>query len=269
VDDAVRARLGAGAAETVRAAEAGAPAAEESARASADEAAELADEQQALAERVGTARAAVVARREWEERDRYHREKAAEVQRAVREAEGELLDLEDAASAADARLAELQAVERVLGLRGVRSHVIAGALGGLEAVANAWLDRLMPGGAISLRSDSETARGGTVERIALDIHGLGHDHGYKGCSGGERRRVDVAMVLALAEVHAAAAGTGQGTMWFDEVFDTLDPAGIAGVSEALSEIAEDRCVVVITHSDDVASELDAAQRFVFANGVAS
>jgi hypothetical protein len=41
---------------------------------------------------------------------------------------------------------------------------------------------------------------------------------------GQRRRIDVALLLALAEVSQAASGGEQGTIFADEVLDSLDAA---------------------------------------------
>lgn len=250
------------------AAQGGAEAATEAA--TADELVEeLEEEVEALATQVQQLREQAVAHKEWTQRRDFQRDQAEAVQQDVTAAEQAVQALEADIAAADLAAEELKAVEQVLGLRGVRAQVIAGALGGLESVANAWLDRLMPGASIGLRPDSDLAKGGTVEKISLDVFGMGHSRGYRACSGGERRRIDVALVLALAEVHSAAHGGAKPTLFMDEIFDTLDPAGVAGVAAALTDVAADRCVVVITHNDDLADSLDAVARWSFNNGVAT
>lgn len=150
-------------------------------------------------------------------------------------------------STADVKL--LEVVEIVLGTRGIRAHILGKALSGLEAVANAWLGRIAGKGlSLSLSPYTEKKTGGTSDAIGLAITGAGAGYGYRATSGGERRRVDVALVWALGEVAAAAHGRVPGTLFADEVFDALDEDGTMRAVDALHELAADRVVVVISHS---------------------
>lgn len=160
-------------------------------------------------------------------------------------------------------VAVLTAAEQVLGLRGVRAHVLGRALSGIEAVANAWLSKIAgPGLQLTLKPYSEKKTGGVTDAINLEISGAGGGYGYRASSGGERRRLDVAILLALAEVAQSAQGLTAGTLFLDEVFDALDEAGVDAVREVLVEMAQDRAVVVVTHSKALIERLPAVQRIV-------
>ena len=184
--------------------------------------------------------------------------------------EGEWQDADDEWACAMNDRLELEACELVLGLRGVRANILGRSLAGIEAVANAWLPRMLLDGdrkiAVRLRSYSEKKTGGTADAISLAIDGVGGGLGYRASSGGERRRIDVGLLLALAEVAAASAGSRTGTLFFDEVFDALDSGGKEAVASVLQELSEDRCVVVVTHSDELQSLLPAVKRVRIANG---
>jgi DNA repair exonuclease SbcCD ATPase subunit len=209
------------------------------------------------AEEFGQEEAALVARRQvlaadLRVADGQARQRAGVADR-VTQGERKLTDaLRDAATAqADVTRVsreadELEAVEVVLGLRGVRAQVLDHALGALEAATNGWLGE-MPTEAGPLRvtiSGSTTQKtGGVVDAISLRVG----ERAYASCSGGERRRVDVALLLALRELAVAAHGR-DGTIFADEVFDALDGQGCEDVAEALREMAHARLVVVITHS---------------------
>jgi DNA repair exonuclease SbcCD ATPase subunit len=144
---------------------------------------------------------------------------------------------------------EFAAAERVLSLTGVRSQLLAGSLAGIEAVANTWLGRIAGWGMrLELKPYAEKASGGVKDAISLAVHGAGGGHGYHAASGGQRRRIDVALMLALAEVASAAHGAAGGTLFFDEVFDALDRSGVEAVCAVLEEVAATRPVVLITHS---------------------
>jgi DNA repair exonuclease SbcCD ATPase subunit len=148
------------------------------------------------------------------------------------------------------RMACLQAVQIAFSMKGFRAQLLNDAIFGVETFANAWLQIIDPDLSVTLSL-------GEKYEVKLSLHGAGGGFGYPALSSGERRRVDVAVVLALADMAAQATGTGNGTMWLDEVFDSLDPAGISGVCEALSALSSSRAVVVITHSDELKSRVDA------------
>jgi DNA repair exonuclease SbcCD ATPase subunit len=163
---------------------------------------------------------------------------------------------------------ELDACVKVLGLRGVRAHVLGKSLGGLETVANGWLAKIAGSGiTIALKPYTEKKTGGTSESISLEVTGAGGGEGYKGSSGGERRRIDVALLLALAEVAQAAHGASAGTIFFDECMDTLDGDGIDRISSVLNDLAKTRCVIVISHNPALSTRLQAVQRWDVAEGV--
>jgi DNA repair exonuclease SbcCD ATPase subunit len=189
---------------------------------------------------------------------------ADQLARAAAEVEKLAADVVDAVAKAEQASGEvmvLLACERVLGLKGVRAHVLAGALSGLEAAANAWLSRVAaPGLRLKLNPYTEKKTGGMADSLSLDVIGAGGGRGYKGASAGERRRIDLALMLALADVAGAAHGVHAGTMFFDEVADALDGDGQVAAAEALRDLAADRCVVVISHSDQLAWALQPAMR---------
>lgn len=164
-------------------------------------------------------------------------------------------DLDEARTA----VAELEACEVALGLKGIRAQVLGRALDGIQAVANLWLERICGEGlALTLKPYSEKKSGkGVTDSISLVIDGAGGGD-YLGASGGQRRRLDVALLLALAEIARAAAGNEPGTCFFDEVFDALDGDGRAAVADALRELSKDRAVVVITHDEELARSLRAS-----------
>lgn len=170
-----------------------------------------------------------------------------------------------AALAADAESAHATAaaVAAVFGLGGVRAHLLHAALAGVTSVANAWLDRLAPGRVLRIElSAGDDAK----SSIALAVHGAGNGHGYPNASGGERRRIDIAIMLALAEVSASAHGAKPGTLFLDEVFDALDADGVDALVDVLADLSTDRAVVVITHNAAIMQRVAAVQRWTVDRG---
>lgn len=176
-----------------------------------------------------------------------------EAQEAIREANEDLLNLFEEESDLVGRINVLLAAKQVLQPSGVRARLLSGALDGVETVANGWLDRMGADVHVRLRPFTERADGSVKDAVTLELGGVPPNPSlwkpYGACSGGQRRRADVALVMALGEVAAAALGRKNGTLWLDEVGDHLDAAGVAGFCEALRDESERRCVVVITHND--------------------
>lgn len=206
-----------------------------------------------------------------EEQSRYEVQRAL-LQKTMREADDDIAQLTPALeelaaqfTATTTDVAELTQVDHILGFKGVRAHILGRSLAGIEAVANSWMSRLDPEVCIELSPYSEK---GVQDSISLTINGLGRGT-YKSTSAGERRRVDLSLLLGLAEVASAAQGRTPGTMFFDEVFDCLDAAGTEAVVQALEDMAKTRCIVVITHSKLLVERLPNARHLHVANGVVS
>lgn len=190
--------------------------------------------------------------------------RVAELEERIAEGD-DLVDSHDAeALAARRELSELEAVEEVLGLRGVRARLLDRSLDGISDVANGWLPRFgRPDLRVQLRPFTEKKSGGVSDAISIELEGAGEGNGYRGASGGERRRVDLALLLGVSEIAAGASGGPPGTLFLDEVFDAIDPESVADVAEAIEEIGRSRPVVLITHNPELAKRVRASCRVHF------
>lgn len=150
-------------------------------------------------------------------------------------------------------LSVLSVVDKVLSTRGIRAHLLHNALSFIESTANYWLDRVAGKDLrLHLTPYAEKSGGGVKDQIGLEVEGAGGGHGYKGASGGERRRIDIALMLSLSEVARVSSGNLQpGTLFLDEVLDALDADGVAAVCDVMHDLAQTRCLVIISHNEDV------------------
>lgn len=160
------------------------------------------------------------------------------------------------------RAAVLAAAREVLGVTGVRGHLLGSALPVLQASANAWLARLgRPGWSFALASSSQNADGVVVDKLSVTLSGTPNGGGYAELSEGAKHRAHIAMALALGELASSLHPDAGGTWFFDEALDApLDADGAAATAEALRDIARGtsgpkRCVVVIGHSPEIARVL--------------
>lgn len=181
---------------------------------------------------------------------------------AVKEAQELLEEAQREVPSLQKEQAVLDAVELVLGLRGVRAAILAKTLKSIELAINAWLPRLA--GAhlkVRLTSSHETKAGTISDAIGFEVDGAGEGYGYQASSGGERRRIDIAVLLALSDVACATRGKTPGTLFLDEVLDALDEEGVEAVAQVLQELGKERPVVVVSHNQELAMRLPGAVRW--------
>lgn len=193
----------------------------------------------------------------------------ATLQIARTEVEVEKLQIQVEALDLDVR--HLDAVVQVLGVRGARSKILGSTLKGLSERASYWLGKLSGEQCrLELLEYTQKASGEEMPVLSMTIHGLGAGQ-YPSASSGERRRVDLALLFALSEISGYLHGAEHGTLWLDEVFDSLDPEGIAGVCECLAELSLHRPVVVISHDPRFIASLQSrcVSRFWINHGVIS
>lgn len=185
----------------------------------------------------------------------------ADAQTAVKKASADAKAAADKTEKLTGEVAVQKAVTEVFGFKGVRAHLLDKALRQVERVANRHLSVLGNGMSIALTSTTEKKTGGLSDAISLRVKVRGEAaRPYASLSGGERRRTDVAVLLALADVAGAVAGKKGATLWMDEVFDALDGDGAAAVGTVVASLAATRAVVLITHADSLVRSLHAAQR---------
>lgn len=183
--------------------------------------------------------------------DLQHRAKAETTRR---EAESELLRLQGEAVELEVRVTDIktgiardEVLENLLGVKGIpRLKVLSTTLDAITDVANLYLSKIAgPKFRLKLKPYSDK---GSRNSISLEVSGAGGGHGYKASSGGERKRIDLALMLALGDIARAAHGGGKtSTLFYDEAFDSLDIEGREACVRLLKELSQDRAVVVVSH----------------------
>lgn len=86
-------------------------------------------------------------------------------------------------------------------------------------------------------------------KLQINASGVG-GQSYDELSGGEQRRVDLCLVLAMSQA-AAEAGTvpSSAPLLIDEAFDTLDGDGVEALIYLACEVAKTRQVFLISHAE--------------------
>ena len=135
---------------------------------------------------------------------------------------------------------------------GIRKFVIEGIIPALNSRVAYWLQFLIDG-RISLKFDNELDE--KIERNPSD----GDPFVYHAMSGGERRRLNLAVSQAFAHVMMLNSGTCPSLVFLDEVTSNIDQIGVVGVYNMIMELAKDRQVFVTTHDGNLREMLDGCE----------
>lgn len=162
------------------------------------------------------------------------------------------------------------ACEKVLGLKGARARVTGQALAAIDAAANRRLAQLAGDGwGIRLRAYSEQKSGKVEEKISLQVRAPDHPGVYRGywsTSSGQRRRFDIATMLAISDVVRGLSGGGLPTLFFDEAFGGFDEDGKRRAVKLIDDLAQETCVVVVEHDADLINRLRPTKHVQVAGG---
>lgn len=148
--------------------------------------------------------------------------------------------------------------QEALGPKGARAHMAESALAAVEAAANRWLAVLSERGLTVEFPPTREVKGRVKEEIKTVVHiednGEHTSRDLLTFSGGERRRINLAVDLGVA---AACGGGGLSLSLLvldEEVFSGMDDSGKAAVVSALHEagVAD---VVIIDHDPRLSSTL--------------
>ena len=135
--------------------------------------------------------------------------------------------------------------------------------GELAAEANRWL-KVMSGGVIwiEITTQKQTAKGAMRDEIDVQIYrwnpdGTTTQRPYRVWSGGEKRRVSLAVDLGLSRLMARRASQAYSFLALDEADRHLDAEGRRGLRAVLGELRNEKSTaLVITHDPEFRAMFD-------------
>lgn len=142
-------------------------------------------------------------------------------------------------------------VQKVFSPAGVRAHILDTVTPFLNDRTAEYLSALSDGSISAIWSTlAETTKGEAREKFNIEVENATGAKSFKGLSGGEKRKVRIATMLALQDLVASRA-TKPINLWIgDEVDDALDPAGLERLMGIMEKKARERgTVLVISHAD--------------------
>jgi len=129
---------------------------------------------------------------------------------------------------------------------GLIRYVIRNILEYLNERCNSYLSTLSKGNFIIKFDDSLTE---TIYNDGVTCH-------YESLSGGEKRRVSLAVMLGLNDLLLLTGKNRSNIVFFDEVADSLDADGVKGLIELIHQISKHKKLFIITHNEYLSSLLE-------------
>ena len=154
--------------------------------------------------------------------------------------------------------------------RGVKSLLLSTVTPFLNDRANLYLNYLTNGTAtIKISTQKKLKSGEFRDQLSFEVDYPGAGTAYKSKSGGEKRRADIAIQFAMADLAAARSATPVKLTLLDEIFDNLDAQGAEQVVDLLQQhiVPSRGTVLVMSHSDSLKPLFENRITVVKKNGI--
>ena len=136
---------------------------------------------------------------------------------------------------------------------GIRKFAIEQIIDLLNTSIENWMDLLI-GDSIVLKFDS------SLDVKITKFPFSGRDFVYDTLSNGQRRRLNLAVTLAISHVMSIINNVQPNIIFLDEVSTNIDQQGVVGIYKIIQELAEKRKVFVTTHDAELNNMLGDAQK---------
>ncbi len=152
--------------------------------------------------------------------------------------------------------------------QGIKSLILDDITPFLNRRVNKYLTKLTSGHIEVKFSTQTTLKSGEKrEKFSIDISNQDGGNEYISNSGGEKKRIDLAINLALQDLVASRSTKRINIAIFDEIFDALDSTGIENVVDLLKDLSQEKStIIVISHNEHLKSYFDNIITVVKKNG---
>jgi len=143
------------------------------------------------------------------------------------------------------------------GNKGIKSFLIDEVVPVLNNKVSEFASALMDD-SVQVQFDTQSKLKSGEYREKFDVKMVVGDEeiNYSSFSAGEKRKIDVAILLALQNLIFQRSASGCNLVVFDEVFDALDRVGIERVVNLLSEESKEKSIFVISHIQELQDYFD-------------
>ena len=180
-----------------------------------------------------------------------HQDKIDLFKARVKSREDSIAKIKESLSEATAKAALTRAVCEVYGAGGVRARILDTVTPMLNDRTADYLSVLSDGNLSAVWSTlGATAKGEVREKFNIDVSNEKGAATFSGLSGGQKRKVRLATMLALQDLFASRATKPVQIFIADEIDDALDNAGLERLMTILNGKAKDRgTLLIISHND--------------------
>jgi DNA repair exonuclease SbcCD ATPase subunit len=168
----------------------------------------------------------------------------------VNEVKEKLEDNRKALEALDTEYSHYEFWVNSYGNQGIKSVLLDSVTPFLNTQANRYLGQLADSSIeVKFNTQQQLKSGEKRDKFSVEVINHNGDDDYKSNSNGEKRRIDVAVNMALQDLVASRSNKRVDLLVYDEVFEGLDSIGSEAVIELLKEKARKvGSVLVITHN---------------------
>ena len=151
------------------------------------------------------------------------------------------------------RAEELKSVDEAFRPTGIVSYILESALGDLQQIASQYLAVLSPEISLEFSPSQSRTKGkaehiGALERIEKRVYISGSPRSLKQLSGGERRRVALALALAFTEFAAMRGKMRSDLLVLDEVTQHLDREGCSRAAALIRGLESYATVLMVAQA---------------------
>lgn len=152
--------------------------------------------------------------------------------------------------------------------QGIKSFILDDITPFLNRQVNKYLSKLTSGHIeVKFNTQSTLKSGESREKFSIEIFNKDGGSDYSSNSSGERKRIDLAVNLALQDLLASRSNKRMNVAIFDEAFDALDQVGIESVVNLLHDLAAEKStIIVISHNEHLKSYFTNTLTVVKQNG---
>lgn len=189
--------------------------------------------------------------KELQQSENPHEKAIQKFQSEAEDIQSELDTLTEELQQLEAEIPRLQFWEKGFSNQGIKSFILDDVTPFLNRQLNKYLAQLTSGQIEAEFSTQTQLKSGEYrEKFTLSINNTDGGDQYQANSAGERKRIDLAVSLALQDLVASRASKQIDIALFDEIFDSLDENGIDGVINLLYELTETKStILVISHNE--------------------
>lgn len=163
----------------------------------------------------------------------------------------ELKDISEQLGKIEAELDLTSDLEDIFGNSGMKSYIFDNLTPKLNTTINHYL-HMLDDIDVEITTQKELKSGEKREKFEVKVDNHHGANSYKGLSGGEKRKVDVAISLAFNAIVRELTGSDIGLLFLDEVFENLDQSSSEKVMDLLIEFSKDvDNVFVVSHNDNI------------------